>query len=178
MDDFKKELFSWIKTIVIAVVLAVFITNFIIVNAKVPSGSMENTIMTDDRIIASRLTYLFGDPQRGDIVVFKFPDDPQQKTLYVKRIIGLPGETVEIIDGKVYIDGAEEPLDDSFTKEVPVGTYGPFEVPEDSYFMMGDNRNNSSDSRFWENKYVKRDKILGKVFLRYFPSFKIYKDNR
>ncbi|MCJ7855470.1 signal peptidase I [Lachnospiraceae bacterium NSJ-143] len=165
------ELFSWIKTIVLAVVIAVFINSVVIVNATVPTGSMENTIMPGDRIIALRLTYYFSEPQRGDIVVFKYPDD--ESTLYVKRVIGLPGETVEVKDGKVYINGADKPLNDDFVKDEPVGDYGPYEVPEDCYFMMGDNRNNSLDSRFWVNKYVQKNKILGKVYFKYFKGFEM-----
>ena len=163
----KNEIISWIKTIAMAVVIAVLINSFVIVNATVPTGSMENTIMPGDRIIALRLTYYVSSPERGDIVVFRYPDD--ESVLYVKRVIGLPGETVEVKDGEVYINNSDTPLDDSFVKEQPVGDFGPYEVPEGCYFMMGDNRNNSADSRFWNNKYVKRDKIEGKAVFRYFP---------
>lgn len=163
----KAEIISWIKTISFALVLAFLINNFIIVNATVPTGSMENTIMPKDRIIALRLTYYFDSPQRGDIVVFKYPDD--EKILYVKRVIGLPGDTVEVIDGRVYINGADTPLEDKYVKETAYGNYGPYEVPEGCYFMMGDNRNESLDSRFWVNKFVKKEKILGKVYLKYYP---------
>jgi len=168
----KKEIFSWIRVIVLAVVIAIVINSFVIINAKVDSGSMENTMMTDSRAFGLRFSYWFSDPERFDIVVFKFPDDESQK--FVKRIIGLPGETVQITDGKVYIDGSETPLDDSFVKETPTGDYGPFVVPKGSYFMMGDNRNNSNDSRMWVNKYVSEDKILGKIFLSYWPKIKTY----
>ncbi len=164
-----REIISWIKTIVLAVLIAVGINAFVIVNATVPTGSMENTIMPGDRIMALRLTYYFSHPQRGDIAVFKYPDD--ESVLYVKRVIGLPGETVEIRDGKVYIDGSDKPLNDDFVKETPVGDFGPYEVPEGCYFMMGDNRNDSLDSRFWVNKYVEEDKILGKVYFKYYKGF-------
>ena len=87
----------------------------------------------------------------------------------------MPGETVEIKDGKVYINGSEKPLKDSFTPETPVGDYGPYTVPENSYFVLGDNRNYSRDSRFWNNPYVAEDKILGKAVLRYFPGIKLLK---
>ena len=95
----RKEIMSWILTIAIAVALALFLNNFVIINARIPSGSMENTIMTGDRLIGLRLAYKNSDPQRGDIIIFKFPDDETQK--YVKRVIGLPGETVTIKDAKV-----------------------------------------------------------------------------
>ena len=162
------EIRSWVVTIALVLVLALCINQFVIVNATVPTGSMEDTIMPQDRIIALRLTYYVSHPQRGDIVVFRFPDN--EELLYVKRVIGLPGETVEIRDGRVYIDGSAEPLPDEYVKGRPTGNYGPYEVPEGCYFMLGDNRENSEDSRFWVNKYVQEDKILGKVYFRYFPS--------
>ena len=165
----KNEIISWIKTIAMAVVIAVLINSFVIVNATVPTGSMENTIMPGDRIIALRLTYYVSSPERGDIVVFRYPDD--ESVLYVKRVIGLPGETVEVKDGEVYINNSDTPLDDRFVKEQPIGDFGPYEVPEGCYFMMGDNRNNSQDSRYWVNKYVEEDKILGKVYFKYYKGF-------
>lgn len=111
------------------------------------------------------------DPERFDIVIFKYPDDESQ--LFIKRIIGLPGDKVEIKDGKVYINDSETPLDDSFVSETPLGSFGPYEVPENCYFMMGDNRNNSKDSRYWQNTYVQFDQIVGKAEIRYFPSIKL-----
>lgn len=168
-----KELWEYIKMIIFVVVVVLIVNNFLLINARVPSESMEKTIMTGDRFFGNRLAYLFDDPERFDIVVFKYPDDESQ--LFVKRVIGLPGETVEIKDGKVYINGSETPLDDSFTPETPTGDYGPYVVPEGSYFMLGDNRNHSGDSRFWKQPYVEKDKIVGKAILRYFPGIKILK---
>lgn len=173
MKRFWEELWEYVKMILIVVVVVLIVNNFLLINAKIPSESMEDTIMTGDRIFGNRLAYLFGEPQRYDIVIFKYPDDETQ--LYIKRVIGLPGETVEIRDGKVYIDGSETPLDDSFTPETPVGNYGPYTVPEGCYFMLGDNRNYSKDSRFWQNPYVEKEKILGKAMLKYFPGFKLLK---
>lgn len=149
-----KELWEYIKMIIFVVVVVLIVNNFLLINARVPSESMEKTIMTGDRFFGNRLAYLFDDPERFDIVVFKYPDDESQ--LFVKRVIGLPGETVEIKDGKVYINGSETPLDDSFTPETPTGDYGPYVVPEGSYFMLGDNRNHSGDSRFWKQPYVEK----------------------
>jgi len=175
MSNLKAEVFSWLKTIVFAVVVSLFITNFVIVNASVPSASMENMIMTKDRLVAFRLSYLFNPPKRYDVVVFRYPDDPARTTLYVKRIIGMPGETVLIKDGKVYIDGSDVPLDDGFIKEPPVRERDmTFSVPEGHYFMLGDHRNISLDSRDWQNKYVSERDILGRVIFRYLPSFKVF----
>jgi signal peptidase I len=162
-----KEIVSWIQTFVIAILIALFITKVLIVNAKVPSASMETTIMTNDRLIANRLAYITSDPERFDIVVFKFPDD--ESKLYIKRIIGLPGDKVEIRDGEVYINDSTEPLDDSFLHEPMYSQNAVYNVPEGCYFMLGDNRNNSADSRMWNNKFVAKDKILGKAVFRYWP---------
>ncbi len=163
----KKELFDIIKTILIAIIVAFIITKFIIVNAVVPTGSMKTTIMPNDRLIAFRLSYIFSEPKRGDIIVFKAPDD--ENMLYVKRIIGLPGETLNIIDGKVYINDSNEPLPDEYIMEEMLGSFGPYTIPKDSYFMMGDNRNDSQDSRYWENTFLSKDNILGKVIFKYYP---------
>ena len=168
-----KELWEYIKMIIFVVVVVLIVNNFLLINARVPSESMEKTIMTGDRFFGNRLAYLFDDPERFDIVVFKYPDDESQ--LFVKRVIGLPGETVEIKDGKVYINGSETPLDDSFTPKTPTGDYGPYVVPDGSYFMLGDNRNHSGDSRFWKQPYVEKEKIVGKAIFRYFPGVKILK---
>lgn len=170
--------------IIIVIVVVTIVNNVILINAKIPSESMEKTILAGDRVFGLRLSYglnldLFGnkivkkvkDPERFDIIIFHYPDDESQ--LFIKRLIGLPGETVEIRDGKVYIDGSETPLDDSFVKETPIGNFGPYEVPEDHYFMLGDNRQNSKDSRFWKNTFVSFDQIVGKAIIRYFPSIKL-----
>ncbi|MCL2707952.1 MAG: signal peptidase I, partial [Defluviitaleaceae bacterium] len=147
------------------------VNNFVIVNASVPTGSMKNTIMINDRIVAFRLSYLTGGPNLYDIVVFRNPDD--ERVLYVKRVMGLPGDTVEIRDGKVYLNGSVSPLRDEFILNETHGNYGPYEVPEGHYFMLGDNRDDSQDSRYWMNKYVAKNKILGKVVFKYFPGFKM-----
>lgn len=170
--DWKEEAISWLKILLTAAVIAFILNTFIIANSRVPSGSMENTIMTKDRVIGNRLSYLFSDPERGDVIIFHWPDDPTGKTFFVKRIIGLPGETVTIVDGKVYIDDSETPLNEPYLKEEMRGSFGPYEVPEGSYFMMGDNRNESSDSRAWKNKFVEKDKIVARVLFRYYPSVK------
>ena len=155
--------------------MAIILKTFVFANAVVPTGSMKNTIEEKDRIIASRLAYINDDPERYDVVIFKYPDDESQ--YFVKRVIGLPGETVEIVKGIVYVtktDGEMIQLDDSFvTNCTPTGNFGPYQVPENCYFMMGDNRNSSWDSRYWNNKYVDKSKIIGQVKFRYYPNFSI-----
>lgn len=165
-----KEVFSWVRIIVIALVIALIINNFIIINANVPSGSMENTIMTGDRMIGLRTAYWFSSPKRGQVVIFKFPDNEDET--FVKRVIGLPGETVHIKDGKIYINNSKKPLKENYLKEdwYEGNNYDkPFKVPKDSYFCMGDNRNVSNDARYWKKKYVKKNKILAKAEFVYWP---------
>ena len=164
-----REIISWVLTFVIAIVLAMLIKNYVIINATVPTGSMEHTIEPGDDIIGLRFAYKFSEPKRGDIVIFRFPDDETQN--YVKRIIGLPGEQVTIVDGCVYIDDSETPLDEPYLKDDWVQATGPyvFNVPEGSYFVMGDNRNDSYDARYWDNTYVTDEQIIGKANLIYYP---------
>lgn len=166
-----KEMIQWVVALAAAAAAALLINRFLVVNAQIPSGSMEDTIMPGDRVFGNRLAYAFHDPERFDVIIFKYPDDESQ--LFIKRIIGLPGETVEIRDGNIYINGSQEPLEDVETKEPMNGSFGPYTVPEGCYFVMGDNRNNSRDSRYWENTFVSEDEILGEAFLRYWPLNKI-----
>ncbi len=185
-ENILKEIWEWIKMIIAVVVIVLVVNNLILINAKIPSASMENTVMTGDRIFGFRLSYGFNfdkfgldisvkwkDPERYDIIIFQYPDDESQ--LFIKRLIGLPGETVEIIDGKVYVDGSEIPLNDDFIKEDMKGSFGPYTVPEGCYFMLGDNRNNSKDSRYWENTFVSFDQIVGKAIVKYYPGIKLLK---
>ena len=164
-----KEALSWVFTFVAAILVALVLKNFVIINATVPTGSMENTIMPGDDLFGFRLAYQFSEPKRGDIIIFKYPDDEEEK--YVKRIIGLPGETVRIANAKVYINDSETPLKEDYLKEAWTVATGPFEfhVPEGCYFVMGDNRNDSWDARYWDNTYVAREKIIGKAEWVYFP---------
>lgn len=138
---------------------------FILINATIPTESMENTIMSGTRVMGLKCSYWFSEPERGDVIVFQAPDEPDIP--YVKRVIGLPGETVEIVDGITYIDG--QVLEEGYLAEPMKGSFGPYVVPEGAYFMMGDNRNHSLDARYWQNTYVYQDAILGKVYFSYWP---------
>ncbi|MCR5208174.1 MAG: signal peptidase I [Eubacterium sp.] len=174
--SFLKEALDFCLPIIIALIVAMLLKSFVFANAVVPTGSMLDTIQLGDRVIASRLEYKFNEPERYDIIIFRFPDAVDagdNKTFFVKRVIGLPGETVSIENGVVYVtgkDGKTIQLEDDFIKEPMNGSFGPYEVPEDSYFMLGDNRNHSEDSRYWNNKFVHKDLIIGKVKFRYYPS--------
>lgn len=163
------EILDYSKVIFFALIAAMFLKENVAAGALVPSGSMEDTVMTGSKIMINRLAYIAEEPQRGDIVAFYYPDDGE--TLYLKRIMGLPGETIEGIDGYVYIDGVK--LEDDYTSEVLNRDFGSFTVPEGCYFMMGDNRNNSWDSRYWYNSYVEKEEIIGKAEFEYYPEIKI-----
>ena len=154
-----------------AFALAFLMNKFVYANAEVPTGSMIPIVQPGDRLIVNRLAYLFEEPQRGDIVMFIYPDN--EKDNYLKRIIGLPGEKVEIRDGLVYINDSKKPLSEPYLNDPPNGDFGPYNVPEGCYFMLGDNRDISQDARYWKNKYVKKEKIVGKVLFRYYPDITI-----
>lgn len=170
-----KEVFEYIRLIVIVVGVTLFLETFVIVNAVIPSASMEPTIMTGDHIFGNRLAYKVGAPERYDIIIFRYPDDESQ--LFIKRVIGMPGDTVEFRDGDVFVNGSDIPLSDEFCSVQDLteldmnrtALTNPFTVPEDCYFVLGDNRLNSRDSRYWQNPFVQRDKILGEAVFRYWP---------
>ena len=162
-----KEAISWVIVVVTAAVLALLINRFVLFQVKVPSSSMETTIMTGDRVFTFRLSYLFKEPQRGDIVVFPYPDD--EEVDYIKRIIGVGGDKIEIKDGVLFIND-EKVYEDYILEPMRRQDFGPVYVPEEHYFMMGDNRNVSGDSRYWDNMFVSRDKIKGKAIFKY-PKF-------
>ena len=170
------EIFDYARMVVILVAVILLLQTFIVVNARIPSASMEPTILVGEQLFGNRLTYrFFRDPERYDIVIFRDPDN--DKRLLIKRIIGLPGDTIDIHDGDVFVNGSEVPLTDSFCMTPDSTTTGnltfPITVPEDSYFMLGDNRVYSKDARYWENTFVKREKILGNAMFRYWPVWKI-----
>ena len=163
----KRELISWVFVIVAAFVASYVVRNFVIVNAHVPTGSMRPTIESGTRLVAFRGSYIFSAPARYDVVVFVSPNDGQ--TLYVKRIIGLPGDRLDIIDGQVFIGGSPLALDEWYLLEQPWPQNQSFLVPCGEYFVMGDNRNDSRDSRAWAYPFMPRENILGRAVFSYFP---------
>lgn len=177
LKGFEQDIIDIIKVFGPSFLVVWLLTTFIIANSYIPSGSMESTIMTGSRVMGNRLAYKFGtEPQRGEIIIFRYPDNP--KVYFVKRLIGLPGDTVEIKKnasdpgyGSVYING--ELLEESYLNEkMEVPEEMSFEVPEDSYFFLGDNRNYSNDARYWEHTYVKKDALVAKVIFQYWKGFK------
>ncbi len=159
------------ETIILALILAMVIKTFVIQAFKIPSGSMLNTLQIGDHILVNKFVYKFWEPARGDIFVFLYPGDESRD--FIKRVIGLPGETLEIRNRVVYINGApiKEPYV-IFTGTASIGNpltphdnFGPVRVPEGHYFMMGDNRDSSMDSRSWG--MLDRKKIKGKALIIY-----------
>ena len=167
-----KNIIEWVKEIILAVIIASIILAFI-KPIIIRQSSMEPTFFNGDYVFISKQAYtLFGDPERGDVVVFHTgmqTDDGEDKNL-IKRIIGLPGDQVEIIDGYVYLNG--EKLDEPYAEQLSVGECDlefPYQVPQEQYFVLGDMRESSIDSRNTLIGCVKKDQIVGKVFFRIWP---------
>lgn len=166
---------EWGEPFVIAAILALLIRTFLMGPYKIPSGSMIPTLLIGDRIFVDKVSYRFRAPERGDIIVFKSTEEPKKD--FVKRLIGVEGDKIEIREGKVYIN--DEVLDvEPFSKIYYYNTdredkakYGKTDqvilVPENHYFVLGDNSNNSSDSRFWG--FVPEKNLVGKAFLSWWP---------
>ncbi len=168
-----RELLSWIFYLLIIVVLTYVVVTYVGQRTRVSGSSMETTLSDGDNLIVDKWTYHFKDPKRFDIVVF--PYRYEENTYYIKRIIGLPGETVQVVNGYVYIDGellstdiyGAEVMEDAGTAENPI-TLG-----EDEYFLLGDNRNHSSDSRDPSVGLVTRSELMGKAWVRIYPFDKV-----
>lgn len=161
LKDFWK---LWGKELLAAILLVVVIRAGVAEARIVPTGSMMPTILPGDRLIAEKVVYRFTGPSRGDIVVFK-PPRAVSTSDYLKRVIGLPGETVEIRDGQVFIN--DQPLDEPYIKEKPVYTYGPEVVPPGKLFVLGDNRNDSLDSHVWG--FVDESDVRSRAVMRFWP---------
>jgi signal peptidase I len=164
---------EYTEAILVAVLLALLIRTFVVQAFKIPSGSMIPTLVVGDHILVNKFLYRFRDPARGDVVVFKYPVDESRD--FIKRIVAVGGEEISIKDRQVFVnckpvEPSCRPIADPWAYYEDRGgftgeTYGPVRVPADAYFVMGDNRNNSQDSRFWG--FVRADKIKGRAFLIY-----------
>jgi signal peptidase I len=160
-SGFFRFLLDVVETLVLSVVLFVGI-NTVSARIRVDGESMVPTLVTGEYVIVSRMSYRFNTPQRGDIIVFHFPRDPKEE--YIKRIIGLPGDEVQVMNGQVYING--QLLNESYVN-VKMDYNGTWRVPAGQLFVLGDNRNNSSDSHDWGP--VPMDYVVGKAILIYWP---------
>jgi signal peptidase I len=176
---------EYFESIVIAVILALFVRTWAVQAFKIPTGSMENNLLIGDHLLVNKFVFgptAFGfekklpvrEPRRGDVVVFKYPDEPERD--FIKRVIGLPGDTLELRNKKVYVNG--QPLDEPYVHFLEPASnaqevtsfdvrerYGPVRVPEGQYFVMGDNRDNSQDSRYWG--FLPRSYIKGRALMIY-----------
>jgi signal peptidase I len=174
----KSKVREYAETLIIALLIALFARAFVVQAFKIPSESMKPTLLVGDHLLVNKFIYgiripligkkflQFSEPQRGDVIVFIFPGDRSKD--YIKRVIGLPGDTAEIRDRKIYIN--DTLIEDPWGVYSPLGpqnpqNYGPKVVPPDSLFVMGDNRDNSLDSRVWG--FVPLDDVLGKAFILY-----------
>ena len=173
MNKKLKEVLSTSVYLLVVLIATFLVVTYVGQRTKVMGGSMEPTLNDGDNLIVDKISYRFEDPQRYDIIVFPFRY--KEKTYYIKRIIGLPGETVYIDEnGAIYIDG--EILNESYGKEIiadPGRAFEPITLGEDEYFVMGDNRNNSSDSRDPVVGNIHRDELIGKAWMRIWPFDKI-----
>ncbi len=151
------------ESVVLAVVLAALLRMFIIQPFYIPSQSMEPTLLVNDRIIVNVLLYHFRPPQRGDVVVFRYPLDPSRD--FIKRLVAFGGETVEVRNNNLIVNGVR--IAEPYLPHEVMADYGPFTVPQGCYFVMGDNRNNSDDSRVWGA--LPKKNMIGKAFLIYWP---------
>ena len=168
MKEIIKELAGWLLYIVLIIAFTWFVVTFVGQRTEVSGSSMETTLSDKDQLIVDKMTYRFRDPKRYDIVVF--PYQYQDNTYYIKRIIGLPGETVQILSGMVYIDGMR--LDEHNGNEImenPGIAEEPLTLGEDEYFVLGDNRNNSSDSRASDVGLIHRKDLIGRAWIRVWP---------
>ena len=178
----KSKVREYAETLIIALAIALFVRTFVVQAFKIPSSSMEPTLLVGDHILVNKFIYgiripfvgkkivTFKDPRRGDVIVFKYPEDRSKD--FIKRVIGLPGDTVVFKDRKLYINDRliEDPWgvyrrDNPSWRSSVSDTYGPQVVPPDALFVMGDNRDNSQDSRYWG--FVPLDDVLGKAFIMY-----------
>jgi signal peptidase I len=164
------------KTILLSVVFAFGFRTYVAESCYIPTGSMLPTLQINDRLMVDKISYRFTDPARGDMVVFQPPAKLNLKDNFIKRVIGLPGDRVEVKNGKVYVNG--NALTEKYVAEPPTYTWTQTEssdpqfapnqvVPEGRYLVLGDNRNNSADSHYWG--FVSKDRIVGKAIVRYWP---------
>lgn len=165
----KSELREYLEAFGIAIVLAVFIITFIAQSFLVQGASMEPTLHNGERLMVDKLTYRFRPPRRGEIIVFRYPTDPRRK--FIKRIMGLPGDQVEVRRHQLYING--KVLEEPYINGPTYGDFGPIVVPEGAFFVLGDNRNNSDDSRFSDVGPVPRKLVVGRALVRYWPPLRV-----
>jgi signal peptidase I len=173
----KTRIRVWVEDLTGALILALIIRCFLIQAFKIPTGSMEDTLLVKDHILVNKLKYIFTEPKRGEVIIFKCPENPYKD--YIKRVIAIPGDTIEIVKKNVFVNGRliSEPYKVHKDKRVMLSHQGSrdylkeLKIPAEGFFVMGDNRDTSYDSRFWG--CVKRDLIKGKALCIYWPLWRI-----
>ncbi|MDR1664418.1 MAG: signal peptidase I [Clostridiales bacterium] len=163
-----RNLVEWLLILLVAVFLFLILRFFVFRIANVDGDSMEPTLKDRDLVVLSRLTYFFTDPKPGEIVAFPYKENPSD--YYIKRIVGSPGDVIDLVDRRFMING--EPLEDDFSEEAIISLGDarfPITVPEGQYFVLGDNRNGSKDSRFSSVGCIPKEKMVGKVIFRLWP---------
>ncbi|MFC0211100.1 signal peptidase I [Paenibacillus chartarius] len=161
----KKWIREWVPSLAIAAAISLFVNSYVAQAMQVPTGSMLPTIQIGDRLLVEKMVQ-WTDFEHGDIVVF-WPPIEGNAERYVKRLIGLPGDTIEVKDGALYRNG--DKVDEPYVTERMAYNFGPVTVPEDHYLFLGDNRNNSLDSHLWKTPFVHKKDIIGKAVFRMFP---------
>ena len=165
MSSLGEEAKDWIVSIVIAVALALFIRQFIVELYVVDGPSMRPTLLSEERLVVNKFVYRVRNPERGEIIVFKYPRDTSRD--FIKRVIAVPGDTIKIEDGRVYVN--RDLKDEPYILEKTLSDYPEATVPEGHIFVMGDNRNNSEDSRFADVGFVPYELVKGKAVLVFWP---------
>ena len=160
-----EEIKDWVISILIAVVLAFFIRYFIVELYMVEGPSMRPTLVNSERLVVNKFLYRFKNPERGEIIVFRYPRDPSRD--FIKRVIGVPGDTIEIKEGRVFLNGQLQ--NETYILEKTRGSFAMVTVPAGHVFVMGDNRNNSEDSRFRDVGFVSSELIKGKAVFVFWP---------
>jgi signal peptidase I len=174
-ERIRREFREWAEAIVVALILTLIIRTFVVQAFKIPSSSMYPTLMKGDKLFVNKFLYRFRDPQRWEIIVFKYPEDPQKD--FIKRLIATEGETVEIKGGIIYIDENPQELPEDienniyYNQEPFAGLGQKIIVPEDSYYVLGDNSSSSRDSRYWG--FVPKKYMVGKAFFRWWPIHRV-----
>jgi signal peptidase I len=160
-----EEIKDWVISILIAVVLAFFIRYYIVELYMVEGPSMRPTLLNGERLVVNKFIYRFKEPQRGDVLVFRYPKDPSRD--FIKRVIAVPGDTIEMKDGRIFLNGQLQ--NEPFILERTRGSFPLREIPPGHLFVMGDNRNNSEDSRFSDVGFVPYDLVKGKAVVVFWP---------
>lgn len=170
-DRLKREIREWAEAILVALVLTLVIRTFVVQAFKIPSGSMVPTLVQGDKLFVNKFLYRFREPVRWEIIVFKYPEEPRKD--FIKRVVGFEGETLEIRNGELHVNGRLERAPPRvrnnfyYNQEPFAGLGQKITVPENSYFVLGDNSLSSRDSRYWG--FVPKKNLVGKAFFRWWP---------